>query len=52
MMIKTLEEASRTAPAQYQFTHLSFQEGLYAIHLLNIADKPDWTSWDSDALAS
>ena len=43
MMIKTLEEASRTAPAQYQFTHLSFQEGLYAIHLLNIVDKPDWT---------
>ena len=31
MMIKTLEEATRTAPAQYQFTHLSFQEGPYLL---------------------
>eukprot|EP00966_Prymnesium_polylepis_P112117 2593536-Prymnesium_polylepis.1 len=52
MMIKTLEEATRNAPAQYQFTHLSFQEGLYAMHLLKIVDKPDWTDWDTDSLAS
>ena len=51
-LIKTLEQQTRNTPAQYQFTHLSFQEGLYALHLLMVVDKPDWTNWDTDATAA
>ena len=32
----TLAKQTDKAPAQYQFKHLSFQEGLYAKHLLDI----------------
>ena len=32
-LIKTLEVQTEAAPAQYQFKHLSFQEGLFAQHL-------------------
>jgi hypothetical protein len=34
ILTKTLEIQTDNAPAQYQFKHLSFQEGLYAQHLL------------------
>ena len=47
----TLAKQSDKAPAQYQFKHLSFQEGLYAEHLLlmvtNLAppNGPGWPGW-------
>ena len=33
-LIKTLEALTDSAPAMYQFKHLSFQEGLFARNLL------------------
>ena len=38
-LTKTLEAQTELAPAQYQFKHLSFQEGLFAQHLLMQADE-------------
>ena len=38
ILIKTLEVQTDNAPAQYQFKHLSFQEGLYAQHLLQTVE--------------
>jgi len=51
-LIKTLESHTETAPALYQFKHLSFQEGLFARDLLGLVDKKQWTGWDDDASAS
>ena len=50
----TLAKQSDKAPAQYQFKHLSFQEGLYAEHLLILVTSlappqgPGWNGWASD----
>ena len=46
-LIKTLEVQTEAAPAQYQFKHLSFQEGLFAQHLLNQAEE-GWEGWATD----
>ena len=54
----TLAKQSDKAPAQYQFKHLSFQEGLYAEHLLLLVTSltpPNgngWPGWASDKTAS
>ena len=50
-LIKTLEAQTDLAPAQYQFKHLSFQEGLFAQHLLMQA-KEGWEGWATDEAAS
>jgi hypothetical protein len=50
----TLAVQSDKAPAQYQFKHLSFQEGLYAEHLLMLVTSLvppagiGWPGWSSD----
>ena len=49
-LIKTLEAQTELAPAQYQFKHLSFQEGLFAQHLLIQADL-GWEGWETDAIS-
>ena len=51
-LIKQLEPQTDHLPAQYQFKHLSFQEGLFAEHLLFVVDDPSWTGWDNDAVAA
>ena len=54
----TLAKQSDKAPAQYQFKHLSFQEGLYAEHLLILVTSlappagAGWHGWMSDKTAS
>ncbi|KOO22422.1 putative leucine rich repeat protein [Chrysochromulina tobinii] len=54
----TLAKQSDKAPAQYQFKHLSFQEGLYAEHLLILVTGlappagAGWHGWMSDKTAS
>ena len=54
----TLAQQSDKAPAQYQFKHLSFQEGLYAEHLLLLVTSlappngPGWPGWASDDKAA
>ena len=50
-LTKTLEAQTELAPAQYQFKHLSFQEGLFAQHLL-IQAEAGWEGWETDAIAS
>ena len=50
-LTKTLEAQTELAPAQYQFKHLSFQEGLFAQDLL-IKAEAGWETWETDALAS
>ena len=50
-LIKTLEAQTEVAPAQYQFKHLSFQEGLFAQHLL-IQAEAGWDGWATDEAAS
>ena len=50
-LTKTLEAQTELAPAQYQFKHLSFQEGLFAQHLL-IQAEAGWEGWETDATAS
>ena len=50
-LTKTLEAQTELAPAQYQFKHLSFQEGLFAQHLLIQADA-GWEGWETDETAS
>ena len=50
-LIKTLEAQTEVAPAQYQFKHLSFQEGLFAQHLLLQADA-GWEGWATDEAAA
>ena len=60
ILIKTLEVQTDNAPAQYQFKHLSFQEGLYAQHLLQTIEALRehkghaalWEGWSSDAVAA
>ena len=49
-LIKTLEAQTELAPAQYQFKHLSFKEGLFAQHLLIQADL-GWEGWETDAIS-
>ena len=50
----TLAKQTDKAPAQYQFKHLSFQEGLYAEYLLITVTSlappqgPGWAGWVSD----
>ena len=51
-LIKTLESLTDTAPALYQFKHLSFQEGLFARDLLGLVDKKQWKGWETDKAAS
>ena len=54
----TLAKQTDRAPAQYQFKHLSFQEGLYAEHLLMLVTSlappqgQGWQGWASDQLAA
>eukprot|EP00966_Prymnesium_polylepis_P083166 1926490-Prymnesium_polylepis.1 len=53
----TLAKQTDKAPAQYQFKHLSFQEGLYAEYLLGLvrslqAPKPGWWGWKNDEAAA
>jgi len=54
----TLAMQSDKAPAQYQFKHLSFQEGLYAEHLILLVTSlappqgPGWGGWSNDKAAS
>ena len=54
----TLAKQSDKAPAQYQFKHLSFQEGLYAEHLLLLVTSltpPNgngWPGWANDKAAA
>ena len=50
-LIKTLEAQTEVAPAQYQFKHLSFQEGLFAQHLLIMA-QDGWDGWATDESAA
>ena len=50
-LTKTLEAQTELAPAQYQFKHLSFQEGLFAQHLL-IRAEAGWEGWETDLTAS
>ena len=50
-LAKTLEVQTDSAPAQYQFKHLSFQEGLFAQHLLMQA-VDGWEGWATDDLAA
>ena len=47
-LVKTLEAQTELAPAQYQFKHLSFQEGLFAQHLL-IQAEAGWSGWATRA---
>ena len=44
-LTQTLEAQTELAPAQYQFKHLSFQEGLFAQHLL-IQAEAGWSGWE------
>ena len=54
----TLAKQTDKAPAQYQFKHLSFQEGLYAEYLLLIVTSlappsgPGWDGWQDDMEAA
>ena len=54
----TLAKQSDKAPAQYQFKHLSFQEGLYAEHLLLLVTSltppngAGWPGWSTDKTAA
>jgi len=50
-LTKTLEAQTEAAPAQYQFKHLSFQEGLFAQHLLIMA-QDGWDGWATDESAA
>ena len=50
-LTKTLEAQTELAPAQYQFKHLSFQEGLFAQHLL-IQAEAGWEGWETDETAA
>ncbi|KOO22124.1 leucine rich repeat -containing protein, partial [Chrysochromulina tobinii] len=50
-LTKTLEVQTETSAAQYQFKHLSFQEGLFAQYLL-IMSAEGWAGWASDELAA
>jgi len=51
-LIKTLEGQSDSAPALYQFKHLSFQEGLFARDLLSRVEKQTWKGWITDQTAA
>ena len=51
-LIKTLESLTDSAPAMYQFKHLSFQEGLFARNLLGLVDRKQWDGWTNDASAA
>ena len=50
-LTKTLEAQTELAPAQYQFKHLSFQEGLFAQDLLLKAEE-GWETWEDDEKAA
>ena len=57
-LVATLAKQTDKAPAQFQFKHLSFQEGLYAEYLLMTVTSlappngPGWPGWANDASAS
>jgi hypothetical protein len=51
-LIKQLEAQTDHLPAQYQFKHLSFQEGLFAEHLLHVVEDPTWLGWENDVVAA
>ena len=57
-LVATLAGQSDKAPAQYQFKHLSFQEGLFAEHLLGLIvsltppNGPGWPGWATDQSAA
>ena len=50
-LTKTLEAQTDASPAKYQFKHLSFQEGLFAQHLLMQAEE-GWEGWANDEAAA
>ena len=51
-LIKALETQTEEAEGQYQFKHLSFQEGLFAQHLFEEASEGRWDGWTTDASAA
>ena len=57
-LVATLAQQTLRAPAQYQFKHLSFQEGLYAEHLLLLVTSKapplgsGWAGWNSNRTAA
>ena len=51
-LIKTLESLTDSAPAMYQYKHLSFQEGLFARNLLDLVDAKRWSGWENDENAA
>ena len=57
-LVATLAGQTDKAPAQYQFKHLSFQEGLYAEYLLLTVTSlappagPGWPGWVNDKAAA
>ena len=51
-LVKALERQTEDAEGQYQFKHLSFQEGLFAQYLFNEAAEGKWDGWLSDESAA
>jgi Ran GTPase-activating protein (RanGAP) involved in mRNA processing and transport len=51
-LMKTLEAQTDEAEAQYQFKHLSFQEGLFAQFLFLKARDGQWDGWSTDVRAA
>lgn len=51
-LIKTLESQTEDAEGQYQFKHLSFQEGLFAQYLFMEAEHGKWDGWTTDEIAA
>ena len=51
-LIKALETQTEEAEGQYQFKHLSFQEGLFAQHLFSEASDGRWDGWTTDRAAA
>ena len=51
-LIKALERQTEDAEGQYQFKHLSFQEGLFAQYLFNEASEGKWDGWNTDESAA
>ena len=47
-LIKTLEQATASSPAIYQFRHLSFQEALFVQHLVE-RGAANWPGWKDDS---
>ena len=50
-LVKTLEQKTVSTTALYQFRHLSFQEALFAEHLVN-GGAATWAGWRDDKAAA